>query len=115
MKERFIVHCPIDDNPEIPNLYSIQTVKKASLPKRQSSGTKWIRDMREEPEDVSISESSDNSPVSSECHREKPFYMLHKEWSRVRRENVLTLIVQMYEDDGKESTDAFLLEAIRSF
>lgn len=115
MKEKFIVHRPIDDNPEIPDPYSNQRAEKSSLTKSQTTGTKWIRDMRDEPEKKVVSVSDELLPTKPIQNREEPFYMLRKEWSRLRRENMITLLGQMYEDDGKESTDAFLLEAIRSF
>ncbi len=75
MKKQYIVHRSVDDNPEIPAVYSHVITEKSSESKE------WTR----------------------------------KKWSRLRRENFLTLLGQMYEDDGKEATDAFLLDVIRSY
>ncbi len=114
MKEHYIVHRPIDDNPEIPAAYSHSTAEKLSVPKCQNE-TKRIRVLLDKTQEGTATASDDHSPTKPIANGEEPFYMLRKKWSLLRRENMITLLGQMYEDDGKEATDAFLLEVIRSF
>lgn len=115
MKKQFIVHRPIDDTPEIPNPYRQRTTDKFSFTSDPQKIVKRIQNLREESEETPIPENFDHSPVISVPHRDEHIGTLQSEWSQQRREIILKLLIRMYKDDGKTSTDAFLLEAIRSF
>lgn len=115
MKEQYIVPRPIDDSPEIPSPYRREHDIKSSLLQEPENNLKWIHDLSKESGDDSISKTPDFTLVESNKPCKDHTCVSRNDWSQQRREIVSKLLAQMYEDDGKESTDAFLLEAIRSF